>query len=451
MRCERNRPLLTRYAIGDLDESLSRELEQHLEKCSECRAELEAEREAVNLLKDVLARSAAPEALAPERKNAIMRSLERRERTPLGSARWIFGSHPVLARAAAVVVLAALAVGAVIFSLPSSRRLAGPAADESGKGVISAVPAVEKEQAALDRAKQDGSPPLNDKSGRAAPPAPGAIAGWADSETASNLRKNGRAAALGQQERQSLEEEYEGKETPAPVAASLARDAEAGGHVFDRKTAREAASQDALKHEVQESPTTELKAVIVGEREKQAGDACEDLGKEPALVSAAETYRVAAQRAAPAPAKPSPASDAAMRGVLANMRRMGADRRSAGVKASEEQLPSGAAEWQRRMYRIGSERLRAAHEARFASPAATDAESLRKYLEERGVSWPAGSFIAWDAEKGLLVVSNIVSNLDRIESIAAGLARSATGAGQADADTETPAASAAFEPADGAR
>ncbi len=64
-KCNQFEKQLVAYMHGELGESESCALEQHLESCVACRAELEAQRVALSLLGDALAGAPAPETLKP--------------------------------------------------------------------------------------------------------------------------------------------------------------------------------------------------------------------------------------------------------------------------------------------------------------------------------------------------------------------------------------------------
>ena len=64
-QCKRFEKQFTAYMHGELSAEQQCLLEEHLEQCAGCRAELEAQRQTLSLLNDVLAEAPAPERLSP--------------------------------------------------------------------------------------------------------------------------------------------------------------------------------------------------------------------------------------------------------------------------------------------------------------------------------------------------------------------------------------------------
>jgi Ca-activated chloride channel family protein len=75
MNCGQSEPLLTRYLLGDLDEPTRAAVESHLAGCASCRAEADALRPTVDLLKGTLGNPLAPgHRLDPERRQRLLRT-----------------------------------------------------------------------------------------------------------------------------------------------------------------------------------------------------------------------------------------------------------------------------------------------------------------------------------------------------------------------------------------
>ncbi len=420
MRCVRNRSLLTRYALGEVDESLSREIERHLEQCPACRAEFAYVKEAVSVLRDALVTpDAFPEALGPERKKAIWRSVESDEGTSPSAIRWIFDSHPVLARAAAVVVLAALAAGAVIFSFPSRRRTAAPSAKEIADGVSLLTPEPGSQDAEQSKSEDSFAVPSAVSSLPVRPDVTKGVKGLGEEES-ENIEKQ--AVSLGVNK-------SDGVAVP-PESPALAQDMTVGESAFDRELLRNESAQDALTHDEQEgrvAAPAEIGGIAEAERASYAGRREKDM--------AALGFR--ADGEGKVGRKEALERDAVTLNVLATVRREEPESKLARMGTGpQKSRRSEAVEWQKRVYRIRAEHLRVS---------ATDAETIRRYLEKRGVSWPDGSAMALDADAKILVVSNTVVNLDRLEEIAADLARRLVMGGGSGVVVEKPAASEAAE------
>ncbi len=122
--CDRIEILLTSYAAGDLGPDEHAEVERHLVACQGCRGELLRER----TLRDTLA--SMPLIPCPDRvTDAVMAAVDADENRARAAIRRI-GFHG--RRRAAVGMLAAAAVLALVFVVPSSERaIVDPVAETS--------------------------------------------------------------------------------------------------------------------------------------------------------------------------------------------------------------------------------------------------------------------------------------------------------------------------------
>ena len=102
MNCEETKTLLTSYLLRDLDETLTGRVAGHLAECPGCREEAELLKATLTLLDEALASDVGiTEQLDEEHRTKIFSAGTKKN----GAVLWLLRSHPLLASAAAVMVV----------------------------------------------------------------------------------------------------------------------------------------------------------------------------------------------------------------------------------------------------------------------------------------------------------------------------------------------------------
>ena len=119
MKCEDIEKLLTQYLLGDLDDDSNARVQAHLDECEGCRAALQEIEPTLDLLRDALAAtSPAAAGLSAQSRTHIMA-----QRKPSGrKVLWPFQNHPVLAAAAALLLVCFIFGGLLLPTLGRAYR-----------------------------------------------------------------------------------------------------------------------------------------------------------------------------------------------------------------------------------------------------------------------------------------------------------------------------------------
>jgi len=133
MHCEKTKELMTQYLLGDLDEATSAEVRAHVEKCGGCQAFMQEIEPTLDLLRDALAAPcSAPRKLSDEQRVHIVNKAVNRQNKVIY---WLTVSHPVLARAAALLMIAFIFGGLLLPSFTTSRQYARRSAAKTAAAI----------------------------------------------------------------------------------------------------------------------------------------------------------------------------------------------------------------------------------------------------------------------------------------------------------------------------
>lgn len=106
MKCEEAKSLLTKYLLGDLEESQASEVREHIERCADCGAEALEIQPTLDLLREALADTAPAPAKLEEQKHVRIYAGKPKR---MGKViRIVAGDYPVLRRLAAGLVICCL-------------------------------------------------------------------------------------------------------------------------------------------------------------------------------------------------------------------------------------------------------------------------------------------------------------------------------------------------------